>query len=288
VIDSWERAEADVRSAFLGGKATLSVSNFTLANAGYYQGVLNEGNATMIQLSPPSSNYPVVFEESGLGNQTSWSVTVNGRTAGSLQPDIVLTEPNGTYRFTVNIPSGFNATPSSGAIMVSGGITIENIRFRTPWSTSSSNVNSGGRTLSIDFTGNATVSASTVQLSPGPSTNLNFRAIELGAIGTVNVTIPKSVTAREALASVYVDGVRDSNMMQTSDTNNYYVYFLLLYGTHSIQIQLVQTAIPYVEYTAGGALAAGVLAVMMLTFRSKKKRTQSSTANIVETNRPVA
>ncbi len=276
VIDSWERAEADVRSAFLGGPATLSVSNYTLANAGYFQGIFNDGNATIIRLSPPSSNYPVVFEEDGLGNRTSWSVTVNGRTTSSPQPDIVLTEPNGTYQFTVNIPSGFNASPSSGTITVSGGITTQNIRFRTPWTTSSSNVNSGGRSLSIDFTSNATVSASTVQLSTGADTTLSFRATELGAIGAVNVTIPKSAAPRDASASVYVDGVRDNNVMQTSDANNYYVYFPLLYGTHSVEMRLVSPSIPYWEYVVGGALAAGILGSLFIAFRMKWKRPRST------------
>src|SRR5207249_3930409 len=133
VVDSWERAETDVRSSFLGGPATMSISNYTLANTGYYQGVFNDGNATMVQLKPPPTQYPVVFDENGLGNQTSWSVTLNGTTQTSQRPDIVFEEPNGTYLFIVGTSPGFNVSPSQGTLKIDGRGASQSIRFRTPW-----------------------------------------------------------------------------------------------------------------------------------------------------------
>lgn len=136
VIDSWERAKADVRLAFAGGQATLSISNLTLGNAGYFQGVFNDGNLTVIQLRAPAAPYPVIFNENGLTNRTSWSVTMNGATQTSEHPDITFSEPNGTYTFTVGAPSGYNSSPSSGMIIVDGGEAHKTILFTLPWSPS--------------------------------------------------------------------------------------------------------------------------------------------------------
>jgi hypothetical protein len=66
-------------------------------------------------------NYSVTFEESGLPNGTSWSLTVStvGVVAGS-GPEISVDLPNGSYSYEVAVPSGYVATPASGPISVSG------------------------------------------------------------------------------------------------------------------------------------------------------------------------
>ena len=272
VIDGWERAETDARSSFLGGQATLSVSNYTLANRGYYQGVFNGGNATMIQLKPPSGNYPVIFSEDGLGNRTSWSVTLGGATIASLRPDIVFAEPNGTYSFTIGIPTGFNVSRSSGTIIVSGLRTSESIHFRTPWTTSTATVGSSGRNVAIEFNGNATVAISTVQLSTGGDTNIAFNATEIGSKGAVNATIPKSVAPSDASAIVTIDGVRDYSATLTSDGSYYFLYFLLPFGTHAVRFLLAPPPVPYLDYFVGGALAASVIIVLFLVFKLERRR----------------
>jgi hypothetical protein len=128
VIDSWDRAEDDVASSLLSAQSTLSLTNYTLRNSGYFQGIFDDGNATLVQLKPPAQ-YPLVFDEKGLSNQTSWSVTVNGTTTSSPRPAIVIGEPNGTYTFTIGPPQGFAASPSSGWLKINGQPTTENIRF---------------------------------------------------------------------------------------------------------------------------------------------------------------
>jgi hypothetical protein len=276
VIDNWTRPESAVRSSFLGGSATLSISNYTLANAGYYQGVFFDGNAAMIQLKPPSGHYPVVFSENGLGNQTSWSVTLNATTSTSVRPDIVFEKPNGTYTFTVGVPARFNVSPGSGTIVVNGQLTRENVQFRTSWSTSTVSISTGGRTVSIEFDGNATVATSSVQLSSGGETTLSFTASEIGSIGALNVTIPRSIAPSDASSTVNIDGSRDSSTKLTSDGSNYYLYFLLLFGTHSVHLQLFPPAIPYLDYAIGGASAAGMIAVLFVVFRSKLQRNRAS------------
>ena len=276
VIDSWERAETDARSSFLNGQAALSISNYNLANASYYQGVFFDGNATMIQLKPPPTQYSVVFNENGLTNQTSWSVTLNGTTLTSQRPDIIFEKPNGTYLFTVGAPPGFEVSPSQGRVTVDGKGTSQNIRFRTPWTSSTATVDSTGRTVSIEFTGNATVAISTVHLSDSGTTVVSFTATEIGPIGVLNVTIPKSAVPSEPSALVYVDDVRDNDATLRADADNYYLYFLLPYGTHSVTLQFVRPATLYWEYVAGGALAICILGMLFLTFRSRLRRRPSS------------
>ena len=271
VVDNWERAEADVRSAFIDGRATLSVSNLTLGNSGYYQGVFNDGNATVIRLKPPAAQYPVVFNENGLSNANSWSVTVNMTTLTSQRPDITFSEPNGTYEFVVSAPSGYEASPFSGTITVSGAASYRMILFRTPWTTSSATIYStAGQPIVIDFAGNATVAIPSVRTAG--NTVFSFTATEVGTLGVLNVTIPRSAVPSGSSAMVRIDSLRDDNLKIAKDASSYYVYFLLLYGSHLIELEFTPPTTPYLQYVAGGALAAGIVGVMFMIFKSKKAR----------------
>ncbi len=272
VVDSWERAQADVRSSFVGEQATVSVSNLTLANARYFQSVYNDGNATLIQLKPPEGAYPVIFNENGLSNRTSWSVTMNGTTLSSPHPDITFSEPNGSYLFSVSVPPGYDATPSSGTITVNGARVIQSILFKTPWATSSTTVYSThGRAIPVSFSGNATVATSSVRLTTTGITTFSFRATEIGSKGVLNVTIPKSATPSNSLGLVYLDGTRDDFTMITKDSTNYYVYFLLPYGAHSVELQFVPQTNPYIGYVIVGAISVAFLGALFAVVRMKKR-----------------
>jgi hypothetical protein len=274
VIDSWERAEADVRSALTGGQATLSISNITLGNAAYYQGVFNDGNATRIQLRPSSAQYPVVFNENGLSNRTSWSVTMNGTTLTSEHPDITFSEPNGTYSFTIATPRGYSASASSGTINVDGAETHQTILFTVPWSTSSVTVYLGsGNPMAIGFAGNATVAIPSVHLTTMTgNTILGFNVTEIGTGGVLNVTIPRAIVPSGSSIRVYVDGTQSGNPKEGGDASHLYVYTLILYGTHSVQLQFQPASIPILEYVTGGVLATSILGLLFIVFNRKKQR----------------
>jgi hypothetical protein len=276
VIDSWNNAETDARSALLKSQTVASVTNYPIANAGYYQSVYFNGNATLFQLKPPSTQYPTVFNEDGLGNQTAWAVTVNGTTSSSTRPVIVFEKLDGVYPFNVSIPTGFVVSPSSGTITVIGGAT-QNIHFRTPWTTTTATINMASRTFSIRFYGNATVAKSSVELSTIGDTTISFTASEMGAMGTLNVSIPKSIAPFSASSTVYVDGSNDYSQKLSSDSSSYYLYFLLLYGTHSVQLKLSTSAISFLQYFTGGAIASGIIVAVFIAFRSKVRRRQVST-----------
>jgi len=274
VIDSWERAEADVRSAFAGGQAILSISNITLGNAAYYQGVFNDGNATRIQLRSSSAQYPVVFNENGLSNRTSWSVTMNGTTLTSEHPDITFSEPNGTYSFTIATPRGYSASASSGTINVDGAETHQTILFTVPWSTSSVTVYpSSGNPMAIGFAGNATVAIPSVHLTTMTgNTILGFNVTEIGTRGVLNVTIPRAIVPSGSSIRVYVDGTQSGNPKEGGDASHFYVYTFILYGTHSVQLQFQPSSIPILEYVTGGVLAASILGLLVIVFNRKKQR----------------
>jgi hypothetical protein len=273
VIDSWEKAKADVRSAFAGRQATQLVSNFTLGAAGYYQGVFNDGNATMIQLKPPSPQYPVVFNENGLTNATFWSVRMNGITKTSSGPDISFSESNGTFVFSIITPSGYESSASSGIITVNGSETHRTILFTVPWSSFTATVYSNdGKPVVIDFAGNATVAISSVRLTSNRTVGLNFNAIEVGSRGVLNVTIPTSALTPGSFSLVYVDGVRQFDTRITQGAIDYSVYFPLAFGIHSVEFQFNAPTTSYLPYIAGGLFAAGVLGGLFVFFKVKRGR----------------
>jgi len=275
VVDSWERAEADVRFTFSHGLSTTSISNFTLGNAGNYQGVYNDGNATRIELnSPPHppQEYPVVFNENGLSNATTWSVTLDGTTMSSRQPDIIFSKPNGTYAFSLVPPSGYFATPSSGTVTVNGVGATEMILFRVPWTTSSTTIHpTPGTSYSIGIDGNATVAAQTIRLTGADHPLLSFNVTEIGPRGVLNITIPRSVAPPQSSATVLVDGVPSGTAKLQQDASNYYVFLAVPYGTHLVELQFTSPQSLYPTYIAIGVFSAGIIGLLFL-FRNRRKQ----------------
>ncbi len=113
VIDSWEQAEAMVRATFAKSPAVLAISNRTLNNPAYYQGVYNDGNASVIQLAP-TNLYAVTFQETGLPTHTPWSVSLNGTTSSSTNGNITIRSAQAAYSFTVGHVLGYISDISTG------------------------------------------------------------------------------------------------------------------------------------------------------------------------------
>jgi hypothetical protein len=280
VIDSWDRAEADVESGFLGGQSTVSMANYTLRPFGFFQGISDDGNATQIQLKAPTPRYPLVFNEKGLSNQTSWSVTVNGTTVSSQKPDIVIEEVNGTYLFTVSPVPGFVESPSSGSLSINGQGATENIQFRILFSNFSVMTNSNGHPVLISFNGNVSVAVSTLDLSTGSSTSVRFSTTEKGASGILNVTIPKSVVPSNSMAQVFIDGVRDNNIQTVTDPSNYFLSFSVAYGNHSVDLEFSPQENSYVAYLIAGGIAGSILGALSLTYKVKRRKPKVSNSKV--------
>jgi hypothetical protein len=75
------------------------------------------------------TTYSVTFTESGLPSGTNWSVTFKGFQKSSTATSIGFLAPNGSYTFTVGAVSGYNATPASGGLPVSGSAVTKGITF---------------------------------------------------------------------------------------------------------------------------------------------------------------
>lgn len=279
VVDSWGQPKLDVKAAFNGGNATVSISNFTLQNSKSFQGVMNDGQALLIQLKAPGARtYPVVFNEIGLSNNTGWSVTINGATISSTHPDITFWEPNGTYNFVVVIPNGYEATPSIGTINVTVDGTSQSISFKPVWSTVSAAVYYAGRPESIVFAGNATVDISSVQLTSSGNTMLRFIATEIGSQGALNITFPISIIPSGATVKIAVDHAQGSVGRTAGDGQNSYVYLTLPYGSHFVQLEFERASIFSLDYAVLIALAAAVPISVFLVLRTKRIRNRGPKA----------
>jgi YVTN family beta-propeller protein len=79
--------------------------------------------------------YYVIFEESGLPYGANWSVTFNGYTKYSTSSSITFTASNGTYSYSISVPSGYSVQYTTGTINVEGKSLVVplNVSKSTPF-----------------------------------------------------------------------------------------------------------------------------------------------------------
>jgi YVTN family beta-propeller protein len=122
------------------------------------------GSATSVQVTfvyvPPTGQYLVYFNESGLPSGTNWSVTLAGVQRSSTSGTVSFVETNNTYTFTVGAVAGYSASPSSGKVTVDGKATADSITFTS---------NAPGR-YSVTFTENGLPSGTTWSVTLGAGT----------------------------------------------------------------------------------------------------------------------
>ncbi|MGC8613708.1 MAG: hypothetical protein ACP5L2_05695, partial [Conexivisphaera sp.] len=108
---------------------TLSVIIMLLLSAVPHQ-PLSVATPVRAQTIPTAGYYYLNFTEAGLPNETLWYVTVNGTmhsnsNEGVMTPYITLTlAADKYYNYSVSGPEGFNATPPSGNLLLSGNESI--------------------------------------------------------------------------------------------------------------------------------------------------------------------
>ena len=123
--------------------------------------------------------YELTFAESGLVPGTYWSVTIAGqpeKTANT--PDIIFSEPNGTYSYTLGSVYGYTTTSSSGQQTVPGSAETVPIAW-TQLLYSVEFLESGLPTSSLWFV-NFTFNASTSLNQSSTSPEITFSAPDLG------------------------------------------------------------------------------------------------------------
>ena len=85
--------------------------------------VTNHGNGT-VTLVNTRVQFPLTFTEAGLSAGTAWGVDVAGIQGTSTTASVLVSLPNGTYRFEVVPVSGFTAAPASGVITIAGAPAV--------------------------------------------------------------------------------------------------------------------------------------------------------------------
>ncbi len=78
--------------------------------------------------------YSVAFSTSTLPAGTLWNVTLGGTTRASAGAEILFSEPNGSYAWSLGSVGGWYGTPGSGAVTLNGSGTIVSITFEETFS----------------------------------------------------------------------------------------------------------------------------------------------------------
>lgn len=84
-----------------------------------------------ISLAAVVSSYPVTFGETGAPSGSNWSVTLGAMSSYTTGTNIMFSEPNGTYYYTIGPPPFYRASQTIGSVTVSGGSQSVSVTFGT-------------------------------------------------------------------------------------------------------------------------------------------------------------
>ena len=132
----WGRTDNRYESGETSAHVTAGNGTYTftiLPVAGYAvspaSGSITVAGAPVSRAITFSFQYVVTFTENGLPAGTTWSVTLAGTSKSSTSTAISFSEGNGTYAFTLGSVSGYDASPSSGNVSVSGTAASKTVAF---------------------------------------------------------------------------------------------------------------------------------------------------------------
>lgn len=109
--------QVEVGSISVGGAVVYDPAVHRSFVTGYLPGTIS-----VVALGPGrSTEYPVTFSETGLPQETPWTVTLGGTPKTESTADILFSEPNGSHAFTVGSVPGYVANVTHGTLRVSGG-----------------------------------------------------------------------------------------------------------------------------------------------------------------------
>lgn len=128
-------------SAFFGGTTTLTapLPNGTyawqVAGVPGYVATPPSGSFAVqaigasISISWDVTRYALSFVETGLPSGANWAVTVNGAQFLQIGSTLRLSEPNGSYVYSIVPHAGFVASPRSGSVNVTGAPATVSVTF---------------------------------------------------------------------------------------------------------------------------------------------------------------
>lgn len=79
-----------------------------------------DGGALLVAVPFVPTVYPVTWQANGTRLGMNWSLTLDGETMPASSAWISTTLPNGSYAYSVNLPSNYSANPRSGELVVNG------------------------------------------------------------------------------------------------------------------------------------------------------------------------
>ena len=218
----------------------------------------------------PPVKYAVTFTENGLPAGTSWTVTLNGSTRTSTNGTLALSEPNGTYSFTIGGATGYVASPLSGAVKVAGGPVSQPVRFTVPLPTYSVIFTETGPASAVQWsvTLNGRTNSSNTNIISFSEPNGNY---------TFTVGAPSGYTAQPSSGSVTVKGAQQAVP----------VTFTAIKGTPANTF----LGLPgYEGYLLGGGVVAALVIVLLafLWLRRPKTPTTPPEASHAKAQDPTA
>jgi hypothetical protein len=101
-------------ASLTGWTASTTGGSVTVAGAGVDVPTINWSVA-------PLAFYTVTFSETGLPTGDFWSVALNGSELDTSASLLSFQVPNGTYTYSLSLPSGYAANSTSGSVQVQGG-----------------------------------------------------------------------------------------------------------------------------------------------------------------------
>ncbi len=107
---------------------TFISANKTWANQTFGSAII-DGAPVSITVNFTELKYKVSIEETGLNKNTKWGFTLDGASYSSNNSSISILLTNGTYSFTSNSIAGYNVTPATGKIIVSGSSITTRISY---------------------------------------------------------------------------------------------------------------------------------------------------------------
>ncbi|EQD33046.1 thermopsin precursor related protein, partial [mine drainage metagenome] len=81
------------------------------------------GASVTVDIAFSEPMYSVAFVQSTLPTGQTWSVTLDGTTTTSSSGQVLFTEPNGTYAYSIGAVAGYTVSPAVGTLTVSGPTT---------------------------------------------------------------------------------------------------------------------------------------------------------------------
>ncbi len=150
--------------------------------------------------------YEVTFSQTGLRSGTSWSVTLGVSTISSTQSSITFTETNGSYAYKISNVTGYEVTPLSGVITISGSSVTKSVTFSElfPVNFVESNLPAGS-TWTVTFAGISETSS---------SSTISFE--ELNGTYSFSVNSSSNYNASPPSGSISVDGYAINQSVQFS------------------------------------------------------------------------